>query len=117
MLAASKEAVKMPDRECRSTVAAGPMSSEPNDDPSLAYDLCALSGGDVVVGTDGAWIPEDGEGPARRVEIAPFRIARRVVTVEAFARFVDATGYTTDAERIGWSFVFAGEVDRGARVI
>ena len=93
------------------------MSSEPNDDPTLAYDLCELSGGEVVVGTDGPWIPEDGEGPARRVEIAPFRIAPRAVTVEEFARFVDATGYVTDAERIGWSFVFAGEVDAVARVV
>ena len=30
------------------------------------------------------------------------------MTNDRFAAFVDATGYVTDAERIGWSFVFAG---------
>jgi formylglycine-generating enzyme required for sulfatase activity len=75
MLAASKEAVKMPCRDAGVLLPPAPMSSEPNDDPTLAYDLCELSGGEVVIGTDGPWIPEDGEGPARRVEIAPFRIA------------------------------------------
>ena len=30
------------------------------------------------------------------------------MTNDAFAAFVDATGYVTDAERYGWSFVFAG---------
>jgi formylglycine-generating enzyme required for sulfatase activity len=75
MLAASKEAVKMPCRDAGVQLPPGLMSSEPNDDPSLAYDLCELSGGNVVVGTNSPWIPEDGEGPARRVEVAPVRIA------------------------------------------
>ena len=30
------------------------------------------------------------------------------VSNEAFASFVEATGYATEAERFGWSFVFAG---------
>jgi len=80
-------------------------------------DLAVVAGGPFVIGTDAPRIPEDGEGPARNVEIAPFRIARRAVDVEAFGQFVAATGYVTDAERIGWSFVFAGEVDRRARVL
>lgn len=80
-------------------------------------ELAAVPGGAFVVGTDAPWIPNDGEGPARSVELAPFRIARRAVDVAAFARFVEATGYVTDAERIGWSFVFAGEVDPRGRVL
>lgn len=59
------------------------------------------------MGTDGPEaIPGDGEGPQRRVTVAAFAIERTVVTVERFARFADATGYVTDAERFGWSFVF-----------
>lgn len=36
----------------------------------------------------------------------PFRIAPYAVTNEEFARFVAATGYVTEAERFGWSYVF-----------
>lgn len=52
--------------------------------------------------------PADGEGPVREVELTPFRIGRYAVTNRQFAAFVDATGYRTDAERFGWSFVFQG---------
>ena len=51
---------------------------------------------------------EDGEGPVREVELSPFAIEAHAVTNRRFADFVDATGYMTDAERYGWSFVFAG---------
>jgi formylglycine-generating enzyme required for sulfatase activity len=49
---------------------------------------------------------KDGEGPVREVELAPFRIDHTAVTNEGFAEFVEATGYRTEAERFGWSFVF-----------
>ena len=51
---------------------------------------------------------EDGEGPVREVELSPFAIEAHAVTNRRFAEFVDATGHMTDAERYGWSFVFAG---------
>ena len=44
----------------------------------------------------------------RQVRIDPFWIDAHPVTNEEFARFIKATGYQTDAERFGWSFVFAG---------
>lgn len=70
-------------------------------------DLVDLPGGAFVMGTDGPEaIPGDGEGPAREVQVAPFAIERTAVTVERFARFAQATGYVTEAERFGWSFVF-----------
>ena len=46
------------------------------------------------------------ETPVHDVELAAFFIDRTEVTVEAFARFVEATGYRTEAERFGWSGVF-----------
>ena len=52
--------------------------------------------------------PGDGEGPANIVHINAFRIDRCAVTNARFARFVAATGYVTEAERQGRSFVFAG---------
>ena len=36
----------------------------------------------------------------------PFLCERGTVTVESFRRFVAATGYVTEAEGFGWSFVF-----------
>lgn len=48
----------------------------------------------------------DGEGPVRSVELGSFYIDPYPVTNAQFAEFVDKTGYRTDAERFGWSFVF-----------
>jgi formylglycine-generating enzyme required for sulfatase activity len=68
-----------------------------------------LPGGTFVMGHDGPdGYPEDGEGPAHPVDVAPFRIDVTTVTTARFAEFVAATGHVTQAERDGWSFVFAG---------
>src|SRR4029078_11381370 len=75
----------------------------------IAHSLVALDGGEFVMGSDaGLGYPGDGEEPARRVTIDPFAIDRYAVTTAQFAAFVDATGHVTEAERFGWSFVFAG---------
>ncbi|WP_262927619.1 formylglycine-generating enzyme family protein [Microbacterium sp. NIBRBAC000506063] len=50
--------------------------------------------------------PHDGETPRHEVRLGAFRIDRSPVTVRQFAAFVDATGYTTEAERFGTSAVF-----------
>jgi sulfatase modifying factor 1 len=39
---------------------------------------------------------------------SPVQIAPHAVTNAEFSLFVDATGYVTQAERFGWSFVFGG---------
>jgi len=51
---------------------------------------------------------QDGEGPSRLVEVAAFQIDACAVSNARFAAFIAATGYCTVAERLGWSFVFAG---------
>lgn len=66
---------------------------------------------------DGGWflmgseaddaVPGDGEGPVRRVRVSAFRIAPKAVTNTQFATFVKDSGYETDAERFGSSYVFA----------
>ena len=50
----------------------------------------------------------DGEGPVRRVRVDAFGIDRHAVSNAEFARFVEETGHVREAERFGWSFVFAG---------
>lgn len=49
---------------------------------------------------------EDGEGPSREVTVDFFYIDKFAVTNVQFLKFVRETGYVTDAERFGWSFVF-----------
>lgn len=67
-----------------------------------------LSGGTFLMGCDDGPYPADGEGPVREVTLDGFALAATAVTNDGFAAFAEATGYTTDAERFGWSFVFGG---------
>lgn len=68
----------------------------------------ALPGGEFWMGTDDAvGFPGDGEGPVRATRIDPFYLSAQAVTNEEFAAFITATGYITEAERFGWSYVFA----------
>ncbi|MEZ5077651.1 MAG: formylglycine-generating enzyme family protein [Solirubrobacterales bacterium] len=75
----------------------------------VAAALVELAGGEFTMGTDGEYgYLIDGEGPAHRVVLSPFAISRHAVTNEQFAAFAAATGYRTEAERYGSSFVFFG---------
>ena len=65
-----------------------------------------IPSGFAQVGTDQPVIKADGEGPARRVPLKAFAIDRFAVTNRRFAAFITSTGYRTDAEQFGWSFVF-----------
>jgi formylglycine-generating enzyme len=67
----------------------------------------SLPGGKFLMGTGYAHgFPADGEGPVRAVSLPPFEIDTCPVTNAEFADFIDATGYRTEAEVFGWSFVF-----------
>lgn len=57
----------------------------------------------------------DGEGPVRRVQVSAFLISATAVSNDEFGAFVEATGYTTEAERFGWSYVFSGLLNPTAR--
>ena len=67
-----------------------------------------LEGGSTHAGTNQPEIRPDGESPVRRRTLKPFGIAKYAVTVAEFAHFMAETGYQTDAERFGWSYVFWG---------
>ena len=61
------------------------------------------------MGSDDHWAyPADGEGPVREITLNSFWVDAKAVSNEAFASFIEATGHATEAERFGWSFVFAG---------
>ena len=71
--------------------------------------MILVEGGSFLYGSEDALAyPADGEGPVRRVELGAFWIDVCATTNDRFAAFVADTGYVTEAEAFGWSFVFAG---------
>src|SRR5690625_5157494 len=70
-------------------------------------NMVYLSGGEFLMGTNSKeGFPDDGEGPVRKITVKPFYMDKYAVTNAQFAEFVDATGFKTEAEQFGWSFVF-----------
>ena len=77
------------------------------DDVAAAKGMRLLPGGTYLMGTDSdVGFPADGEGPVREVTVSPFLIDRCAVSNAEYSRFIEETGYVTEAERFGWSFVF-----------
>lgn len=86
------------------------------DAAALQGPTISLPGGTFLMGTDyDKGFPEDGEGPVRQVTLSAFEIDVFPVTNEEFAAFVDATGYRTEAEQFGWSFVFWSHIPANRR--
>ena len=69
-------------------------------------DFIALAGGMFEMGAEDGPHPEDDEGPMREVTLDAFALAPLTVTNAAFDVFVKDTGYVTQTERKGASFVF-----------
>ena len=69
--------------------------------------MARIRGGEYRMGTeDRSGFPADGEGPVRAVRVDTFRIDIAAVTNAQFAEFIGASGYRTEAETFGWSYVF-----------
>lgn len=60
----------------------------------------------IEIGTDKPLIPGDGEKRRKVGVVGPFLADPFAVTVADFGRFIDDTGYVTDAQTYGWSLVF-----------
>ncbi|XP_038143952.1 formylglycine-generating enzyme isoform X2 [Cyprinodon tularosa] len=71
-------------------------------------EMVFIPGGEFLMGTDSPGIPQDGEGPQRPVHVDSFYMDVLEVTNQQFQNFVKATGYVTEAEKFGDSFVFEG---------
>ena len=68
---------------------------------------CARAGGMATIPSGKVLLGEDGENDAgEAIDVPAFRIDRYEVTNRQFASFVAATGYRTDAERVGEGAVF-----------
>src|SRR5262245_15333517 len=73
--------------------------------------LIALPEAETQIGDDIA--PRD-ERPQFEMRVAAFALDRTPVTVKQFSRFVEETGYKTDAERLGGGAVFVRGIGQWA---
>ncbi|KAG5311590.1 PREDICTED: sulfatase-modifying factor 1 isoform X1 [Acromyrmex echinatior] len=70
--------------------------------------MVKINAGTYFIGTDNPVFVADGEGPKREVVLDNFFIDKFEVSNKEFMTFVNATGYITEAENFGDSFVFEG---------
>lgn len=109
--AVAKKACCGPSAEVRTASAEGRIVVRSGVDPKSR--MIRMDGGAFLMGTDyEEAFPDDGEGPVREIELSPFWIDKTTVTNALFERFVNETGYVTEAERFGWSFVFWAHVSK-----
>jgi sulfatase modifying factor 1 len=81
------------------------------DQREMPATMVFLEGGEFLMGSTAPdALAPDGKGEVRAVTVQPFWIDSLALTNGRFADFVEATGYRTDAERYGWSFVFAAHL-------
>lgn len=79
----------------------------PRTSRALEAEMILIPGGTFLMGTDSReGFPLDGEGPIRSVKVDSFLMDACAVTNSQFLEFVTDTGYITEAEQYGWSFVF-----------
>ena len=65
-------------------------------DPTLSGKMIQIAGGEFQFG-DNRFYPD--ESPKKVATVTNFQISNTEVTNEKFSKFVEATGYVTDAER------------------
>jgi sulfatase modifying factor 1 len=70
-------------------------------------NMLKIPAGEFLLGSEDAESSvEDGEFPRRKVQVPSFYMDQYAVTNDQFSKFIKDTGYITDAEKYGWSFVF-----------
>lgn len=66
--------------------------------------------GTALLGTEQTVIPLDEETPCRKKNISAYKIMDTTVTNGMFQQFIEDTGYVTEADKFGWSFVFVDQL-------
>jgi formylglycine-generating enzyme required for sulfatase activity len=105
------------------------VSASPSPVPSPASVTQAASPPPIAAGQDESemiLVPEGeftmgskdfaDEFPERKVWVDNFEIDKYEVTNQRFTKFVDATGYVTDAERLGGAFSYVVATDKWERL-
>lgn len=76
--------------------------------PSELYpDMVLIPGGSTTIGSDNG---DTDEKPVHTVKIDTYQMGKYEVTVNQFSRFINETGYQTDAEKQGFGYVWTGSV-------
>lgn len=84
-----------------------PISNNELTSPIIPEGMIYIPSGQFVMGSDDPnGYPSDGEAPTRNVSVKPLYMDSGAVTNTKFGIFVRETGYLTEAEQYGWSFVF-----------
>lgn len=74
--------------------------------PETLESMIFIKGQNISIGTDKPVIIPDGESPSRLVYLDDYFIDKYEVSNLEFKKFVEETGYVTEAEVFGDSFVF-----------
>ncbi len=86
-------------------------AARPHANTGSTEAMIQMPGGKFLMGTDSVdGFPADGEGPVREVVLDGYFLDAFPVTNERFQEFTRETGYQTEAERFGWSFVFYQQI-------
>ena len=75
-------------------------------------EWAVIEAGQFTMGNDNPLHDEDGEQPARSVQLDTYQLSVTTITNLMFAHFVAATGYKTLAEKQGYSHVFKGQLEK-----
>ncbi|XP_012540893.1 formylglycine-generating enzyme [Monomorium pharaonis] len=77
--------------------------------------MVKINAGTYFIGTNNPVFVADGEEPKREVILDNFYIDKFEVSNDDFRAFVNATGYITDAENFGESFVFENFLEQSTK--
>lgn len=84
-------------------------------DESNIDNMVLIEGGTFVMGTNEPYFEADFEGPARNITLKSYYIDKYEVSNQDFSEFIKNTGYKTEAEVFGDSFIFELLVDEKER--
>jgi formylglycine-generating enzyme len=70
---------------------------------NISANMISFEGGSFMMGSNEG---TPSEQPVHQVQVAPFKLDKSPVTVAEFSKFVESTGFKTDAEKYGDSGVF-----------
>lgn len=88
-------------------------SPTPHDLLRFEPEMVFVQGGSFEMGSDSG---KNSERPVHRVTLDDYSIGKYEITVEEFRRFVESTGYVTEAEKGDGSEIWAG-IWKGSKLI
>ena len=79
------------------------LQPENQSSSSIFPEMVDIQGGTFSMGSN---VGEPDEKPVHAVTISNFKMGKFEITYKEFAKFIEASGYKTDAEKIGYSHIF-----------